>query len=360
MIKAASDLGLPFTYTAQEFFNPMKNYRSFPKRLIRSMLTLLLFPFRIVAIAFASHVVVLPLNSSVGVLLEVLAARMMGKRIVVDYYVSHYDSIVMDRKACREKSLRGRVLLLKEQLLIRVADRLIFLNQSESNYYLSVVGMDICRTKTLVLPLCVDYMQEAMVESSKKKQKSTRLDDQRYCVCWWGSYIPLHGLDKLITAMSLLESSDIILYIFGDNESTSTPYKHLVEQMDLSSRVSFDNSKTFINGKLGPWLDENCDLAVGNFGNSDKAKTVLVNKVVDSLALKLPCLTMHTKAASELLDQYDCLNYCENNPQDIAQALDFLSSCDESTGEKIQRGYQAYLDIFSPKAFRKGFVDSLL
>jgi glycosyltransferase involved in cell wall biosynthesis len=317
------------------------------------LITLISMPLRVLMIVPTTHLIVLPMNSSIVMLFEVLIAKIFRKKVVVDYYVGIFDTLVNDRQKVCKGTLRARWALTKDRFLLRVADKVVFLSEAESSYYQSVAQIKVQDDRRYIVPLCVDYRNEFFgLEKARAKSK--------FNVCWWGTFIPLHGLETLIEAFPYIGTAEIALYIFGNSEEKAIPYRQLVQKLGLESKISIRNDFTFSNGKLAPFLKTECDLAIGNFGSSDKAKTVLLNKLVDALSLGLPCLTMQTKATLELLPAHDSLIFVSPDACSIAKGI-VSAYANRTSMRSISKsaGEDTYLKLFSPDIFKMKYLHVL-
>lgn len=353
LIKVLSDCNIPF-----RIFSGYGMANKASMMVIRKtsgiIWQLLLLPLRVIAIAKCSHLFVLPMNFSLVTCFELFLARLFKKKVIVDYYIGCYDSLVNDRKLVGSDSFKARWLLFKDRYILKSGTKVIFLNNAESKFYQGVAGVNIPASKVTILPLCVDYRKEMFAKSR------CRNDDGDFNVCWWGTYIPLHGLDKVIDAFRLIEDSSIKLHIFGNSDVASIPYQEKIDSWGLQERVFIRNDVTFNNGELGRVLIEECDLALGNFGDSEKAKTVLVNKVVDALSLSVPCLTQQTMASVEFLTDNESIKYCQATPADIASAIIDLKRNPLLLDNIRLHAMSRYLDVFSPEIFRKGIIKVII
>ena len=291
------------------------------------------------------------MNTSANSVAEVFLGKLLQKKIVVDYYISQYDTLVNDRKLVSKDSLRGKLILLKDRSLLKAADIVVFLNNAESTYYQKVAGIKLSSKRTKIIPLCIDYKRELF--------SNERPETEFFNVCWWGTYIPLHGLENLIKAFSHVHNEKIKLFIFGDTDAKAVPYISLIESLGLRDRIIVNNSYSFSSGKLAPFLAQNCDLAIGNFGSSEKAKTVLVNKLVDALSLGIPCLTMKTNATVELIGNNEGLVISDPTPEDIARKIEMYSHDRTALHAIGQAGKRKYLDLFSPDSFKIKLIELL-
>lgn len=350
IIKTIGDAGVAFSYAPIAYLLPRVENKTL-RRCIALFLVILTAPFRLIHISLSSHVFVLPMNTTLISIADVLIGKLLRKKVIVDYYISEYDTQVNDRKTVSKDSLWGKLSLFKDRCLLKMADIVVFLNQAESVYYQRVAGINLNAEKTRILPLCIDYKRELFI---KKRQ-----DKKFFNVCWWGTYIPLHGLENLIKAFSHVRNENARLYLFGNSDAKAAPYIALINSLGLNDKISVNNEYSFANGKLAPFLMNNCDLAIGNFGSSEKAKTVLVNKLVDALSLGIPCLTMQTSASNELFSKNQGLIIVAPTPEDIAHKIDECSY-DVAALKKIgESGRDKYLDMFSPDSFKLKLIELL-
>lgn len=344
-IKALLDLNYDIHFSPYSYIVNKKKH-SFLQRFIYLVLFIPRFLVKAWLISYASHVLVLPMNYSWSIFIEIFLAKALQKIIIVDYYIGVYDTFVNDRKTLTKGSRKANSLFFRDRLLMRLATKLVFLNSSEMIFYHKVLDLVPNEEKSFICPLVVDPKFVGL-SSNDKIQKANK-----FTICWWGTYIPLHGLERIIEAFSFIKSDSVELIVLGDSDEKSLPYNDLVKKLNLQAKISIRNDLSFASGNLASFLYENCDLALGNFGNSEKAKTVLVNKLVDALSMGLPCLTLKTKAAEELLNN-DCVIYCDSDPIDIAKNIESLIDRDDYLKSIGKKGFQLYLKSFTPDVFRE-------
>lgn len=282
-------------------------------------------------------------------------AKFLGKQIITDFYVSFYDSQVIDAKAIDSKSKEAQKHFQRDFKAISFSDCVIFLNEAEAIYYSSLVNVNLSDIRYKIVPLCVDNRDLAHNKyASGVKNKLT--------ICWWGTYIALHGLEKILEAAKMLavQGVDFEMFLFGESEQKAIPYKNKIKELSIEQFVTIDNTKSFNNGQLEPFLIQNCDLALGIFGDSSKAKTVFTNKIADAFAMGLPVLGMHSKAMDDLLSRERSeIIVCDNQPSDIAKAITEVMNDRErllAVGKNARRRFDL---TFSYPVF-KGKISSII
>lgn len=273
-------------------------------------------------------------------------AKFFKKQVITDFYISFYDTYVTDRKTIAQESPEAAAHFKLDQNAIISSDRTIFLNESEAEYYTRLLDVKLSDIQYSIVPLCVDGRRKA---ANPFANGTTN----KLTICWWGTYIPLHGLDKVLETAHLLSktTTDFEFILFGNDDEKAIPFRNKVRELGIENFVKIDNSKSFQNGQLEPFLVSHCDVALGSFGDSEKAKTVFLNKVADAFALGIPVLSMKTKAMDTLLLTDDII-ICENRPQCMADAIIALKMDRDKLKKVGENGYLRYLDTFSYDAFK--------
>lgn len=337
-------------------YNSIRNQIFIGKTGLRRLLRIffLIFEFFVKSITsiyyiIISDVVILPAMCN-KFQSELKIAKIFKKPIITDFYLSMYDTEVLDRMKYGVNSYQAKKLKKIDKNCIKYASQTIFLNSSEAEYYLNLLEIPFNNQIHNIIPLCVE-------ESIKCKVSyfSENMEKRTFNICWWGTYIPLHGLENIIDACKVLFTNydlNFHIYLFGTNDIQARPYKNLIQDSGVESFITIDNTKTFKNGKLGEFLHNNCDLVLGNFGNSEKAKNVLVNKLIDGVAMKAPVLTGESKAPLEFFSNNE-IYYCKNSGEAIAKEIFNISQENkESIIKRVNRAYSVFENNFSISAYR--------
>lgn len=277
---------------------------------------------------------------------ELKIASLLKKKVITDFYISKYDTYVNDKQRVDKTSKKAKNMLQLDQNLIDLSSEVIFLNRSEREYYLEVINRSDTTTKTFNIPLVTEKKEKASLNYLQGDKKKITL-------CWWGSYIPLHGLDKIIQSSKYLKEGglDFELYLFGTSDKKSIPYKKTIDQLELNDCVFIDNRKNFADKSLEKFLLDECDLAFGNFGDSGKAKVVMVNKVVEAISMQLPVISQPTKALQEYFADKEDIYFCGSDPKDIADVILDAVENKEKLLQCAKNGYSQYRKSFSKEAY---------
>jgi len=148
-------------------------------------------------------------------------------------------------------------------------------------------------------------------------------NDDKFIVGYWGTFIPLHGVDYIIKAFELLKNErEIYLSLLGNGQTYETN-KELAERLKIKN-IEFI-PKVFLGSKELKKLPEfiaKFDIGLGIFGIGEKTLLSIPNKVYEGIAMKIPMINCESPAIRELFNENENIILCEpGNPRALANAI---------------------------------------
>lgn len=322
------------TYRIQEFIKLLldnrKRYKvyydslTYGNPVLRYLKSLFINPFVILC---ANVVYINTLNVDANILYELFWAKIFRKKILVDYYVSVYDTVVLDRGWFKETSFLAKLAMLCDKFFHFCGTKLLYLTEDERDYYMRLAGCEKFAEKAEILPLGVE--RRPQVDCSFVNSGGSELS-----VCWWGSYQPLHGMDKIIGAAKILSEKNIPVhfFLFGNDAKKGAEYKSKIDENGLSEICFISDDYTFSNGKLAPFLKTHCDVALGAFGDSSKARTVIINKALEACTMGCLVITGRSAGMERYFDRGNSSIFiCESTSEGIAETIEQIMKSDRGT-----------------------------
>jgi len=260
---------------------------------------------------------------------------LLNKTVYTDFYISKYDTMVLDRKIVFDESSLAKKYYSHDFDVIKKSKQIAFMSKLEGPRFFKMFSVE--RDSYAVVPVVKFDMGIAKINFFKGENHTLN-------ICWWGTYIPLHGLEIILESILILKEKDINFkfYIFGDSEEKSKKYKDYILLNELTELVSINNEYSFNNNKLEPFLLENCDLALGAFGTSDKAKTVIVNKLIEASAMRIPVLNMESEVVDERYND-ECIFFSKNDAKSISRKIVEIYSTPYKTIEEMTtKSYEVF------------------
>ncbi|WP_019503572.1 glycosyltransferase [Pleurocapsa sp. PCC 7319] len=272
----------------------------------------------LVKASFADVIYLPPMNTRF-IKSALWAAKGFRKKLIVEMYTSIYDTYVRDQKILKGKqvqagSKQAQAMLRRDVLALTKSDLIIHTASHELNYWENLFDIKIDKNKVLIAP-------NFNVSLSNFQEKPVRKN--RFEICWWGTFIPLHGLDNILQALKILKAQKLqfTCSLFGVNNALFLKYCEKIKLEKLDDCVTLRKDLTFSDQSLPQYLVANCNLALGIFGNTDKAYNTVPNKLIESLSMGIPTLTMNSPALDEFFEPKTDLWTCQPTPESIAESI---------------------------------------
>lgn len=269
-------------------------------------------------------------------------AKAMRRPVIFNPLVTLTDTLVEDRALVRSRSLGSIAISLLDRLSLRLADRVIV--DTEQNAAFITSNFRVPASKIHLLPVGAN---EQVFHPRSDLPRPEARPDVPLDVLFYGKFIPLHGIEVIVRAASILEADGVPAHfeLIGTGQ-TWADTRALAAALDVTTITWTD---WLPEAELGARL-RRADIALGIFANSPKAARVVPNKVFQSLACRIATITRDSAAARDLLVGGDsALLIPPADAGALAAAIARLS--DPVLRQRIAaRGHVAYRDNASSDA----------
>lgn len=278
----------------------------------------------------------------------VLLARILTKKkIVLDAFYSLYDSWIYDKRLAKEKGIKAALYWLMDWAICRMADKILLDTEAHINYFVKTFKIE--KNKFL----------KALVGSDPKiffPRKERKSQEDGFLIHFHGKFIPLQGVNYIVEAAKLLESVPEIRFNLIGNGQTYTQARQIADKLKVRN-VSFIDPAPY--EKLPEYMAAS-DLCLGIFGNTDKAKRVIPNKVYEAVAMEKPVLTGDTPAIRELFEDKKNIILCNTaDPKDLAKKILKLKNDIKLRKIIFKNGYDLFNKNALPKIIAKKLLEDL-
>lgn len=225
-------------------------------------------------------------------LLSCLPARLKPQRVVVDVFISLYDTIVLDRSLLTHNGFPAKILKWVERRAYDYADKLVVDTQQSAKFLCSLFGLP--ETKVVVAPLSIDEINF---------RYSPYLQHAGICrVLFIGTMVPLHGIGTILEAASLLsDRPDIHFKLIGDGQETPRIESWLHSHVTNLDWERAWQPSTRIAEEIG-----RADICLGIFGDRDKAQRVCPFKIYAYASVGRAIITGETDWLKETTVRLSC------------------------------------------------------
>ena len=273
---------------------------------------------------------------------DVWLARLLNWRrrrlVVLVAFISLYDTTVGDRGTVRAGSFKAGLLRRIDRWAFLKADVVLVDTAAHAAHY----------AELLQVPAAKFMRSYVGQDEAHFRPAAGRAPKEKLDVLFFGTYVPLHGIDTILAAADLLrDEGDIVLTLVGNGQLYADMRRRAEEK-------ALDNVR-FVD----QWMDADAlearigaaDICLGIFGTTAKAARVIPYKVFGALAMRKPLVTRDSPAVRELLcDGRDALLCSPGSAPELADALRRLRDDPALAARLAAAGHRRYLECGTPRA----------
>jgi glycosyltransferase involved in cell wall biosynthesis len=272
-------------------------------------------------------------------------ALVTSRRLVFDPLASRYETKILDWRRKPEGSLAAWWNRMIDLWALRLSGLVLADTQAHRRDYCRRFGLEPCKVR--VLP--VGFDDRVFSRGLVQKHPGSEGEGASFTVVFFGSFLPLHGIDVIARAAGRVWQEDrtVRFRLIGSGQT----YPRVRQ---LAADLGLDNI-TFEEWTSQPCLAEKiarqADLCLGIFGATEKAGRVVPHKIFQSMALRKPVVTSRTPAVQEFFAHGKNIFLCKRgDPESLARAILELKR-DKGLREEIARaGYELVWEKYHPRA----------
>jgi glycosyltransferase involved in cell wall biosynthesis len=239
--------------------------------------------------------------------LMIVARLLSSKPILFDAFLSVYDTLCYDRKIFAPGSLVGKTAFWLDQRSCELADFIILDTTAHVEYFHTTFGIPRNKLASLFVGCDEDIFYPRPIKSTTP------------VVLYYGSYLPLQGIDVIVRAAKLLENhAEIHFRIIGEGMESHN-IQSLVQDLEVSN-IEFLPPVPI--EELPDHIGQATVCLGGHFGSAEKASRVIAGKTFQCIAMGKPTIVGDNPANRELLTHgFDAWFCSMNDPQALANAI---------------------------------------
>ncbi len=254
-----------------------------------------------------------------------------GKPMALDVLMSLH--LIAEERGLTQKSpFTGKLIFLLEKGGLKLPNLLIADTPEYVTYYCEKYRLSagrFCR-----VPLGVD-------NRIYQPQPDYYPPENQYRVIYYGTFIPLHGVETIIQAAALLQDHPYISFdFFGDGQERPKA-EQLAQELQLSN-VHF---RGWIDKTQLPKEIAQSHLCLGVFGTTKQARCTIQNKIWEGMMMQRPVISGDADTIRQELGHRKHVYLVERaNPKALAEAILELSGKPVWVDEMVASAYQRVQD----------------
>jgi glycosyltransferase involved in cell wall biosynthesis len=266
--------------------------------------------------------------------LDVLLARLLARRrrVVLDMFLSVYDTVVLDRKTVDPSGPQARLARLLDRLAVRACDLALLDTPQQVDFATTVLGLP--AHKLASVPVGAEpghFPAGPPPEGGPLK------------VLFYSTFIPLHGSDVVARAMHQVDGEEVVFTVVGRGQERAAFDREVagLDVVTVHDWVPYD--------RLGELVAGN-DVVLGLFGDTDKAWRVVPGKVYQAACAGRAIVTADTPAIRAAFDPDEVVLVRPGDPDALATALRELVKDRARVAELGRRAQARFERDYTPAA----------
>ena len=278
-----------------------------------------------------------------GQLILPLIKALTWKPILFDMYIATYDTMIFDRGAAKDKSLKARFYKFSDVLSCRLSKRLVL--ETEDHIHDFATKFHVPEKKFSRVFLAVD--DSVIYPRTDEKQ------NDRFLVHFHGEYAPFHGVKYILQAAHILKDEPIDFQIIGrgityDEDLAWAKAKGL-KNINFIDPVPYEELANYM---------ARADVCLGIFGDNERMLRVLTNRVIESIGMAKPLITGLNQPVQELLTHGESVYLVDRgNAEALASAIRKLKQDDELRKKIAQGGFDVFQQHCTLNKLGQGFSE---
>lgn len=234
----------------------------------------------------------------------------LGKPLIYDHMMSPYDSLLSERKVISKGTLLDKFVFLYEQAILNLADVILADTNEHKQFFQNTFG--IRPEKIHAVPVGTDE------DLFNEEYPASQRESKPFEVFFYGTFLPLHGIDIILNTARALKDMPIIFRIVGGEQKNAEMYRSMISSENLDNII------------YGEWLDfeelpsfiTQADLCLGGpFGNTGQAHRVITGKTSQFLAMAKPTVIGRTGEECGFIDRENCLLVNQGDERELTEAI---------------------------------------
>lgn len=216
-------------------------------------------------------------------------SRLTKKPLMLDAFLSAYDTMCFDRARFSPGSVAGRFLRWLDSYSCRRSDAVILETREHIQYFSSTFGVEESKFERVFVG----------AEDSIFKPMDAREPDGTFEVFYYCTFHPVHGTEYVLRAAGALKGhEDIRFIVVGDGQERE-------DALRLSRELGLDNVEfiTWMPYEQLPGAIAHSDVCLGgHFGSVSKSSRVIAGKSFQFMAMGKPVIAGDNPANRELFE----------------------------------------------------------
>lgn len=236
--------------------------------------------------------------------------------------------IAEERGLTKKSPLTGKLIFWLEKFGLKLPDLLIADTPEYQTYYTDKYNL--ANSEFQLIPLGVD-------DRIYSPRPHLHPPDDYFRVLYYGTFIPLHGVETILTAAALLQDQPQIRFDFYGDGQEKPKAEQLAKELGLKN-VQFCG---WIEKEKLPDEIAKSHICLGVFGTTKQSRCTIQNKIWEGMMMQRPVITGDAETIRAELDHKKHVYLVERaNPKALMDAILELEATPELRCRMVEAAYK--------------------
>jgi glycosyltransferase involved in cell wall biosynthesis len=265
-----------------------------------------------------------------------------NKHLIFDHMMSPYDSLVNEKRKIARGGFFDFLIYHYEKLILSKSDTIITDTPSHRQYFCKLFNLS--PDKIVVIPVGADL---DLFENQNGNTTKQSLSDcyRRFEILFYGSFLPLHGIEIILQAAALTKLYPIHFTFIGGNKTKLNDFFAKINELGLTNISHI----RWVDKTQLPKHIKNSDIVLGGpFGNTGQANRVITGKTFQALAMGKAAIIGQTEN-NYFSDKKNCLLVQQGCAKSLATAIEWAYTHKDKLDNIGKEGRKLFMENFSSK-----------
>ncbi len=258
-------------------------------------------------------------------------ASLTRKPVILDAFISGFDTMCFDRKKCKPYSSAGKALYWLDRKACELADLVICDTNAHIDYFCDRFSID----RSKFARVFVGAEDDIFYPRERKNGKD------HFSVLYYGTYLPLHGFEYVIRAAKLLEDHKEIRFKVIGSGMMKDKIRMEAEEMKTRNIEFVD----WVPYRDLPGEISEADICLGgHFSGTEKADRVIAGKSFQMAAVQKPLILGDYEANKEFFRHGENAYFTRvADEKALAESIISLKNDKALRGKISRNAYEGFL-----------------
>jgi glycosyltransferase involved in cell wall biosynthesis len=261
----------------------------------------------------------------------------LGKILIFDHMMSPYDSLINEKANISRKGIIARIVRYYEKSILSASDTILTDTELHKAYFQELFNVP--GKKIFAIPVGADENFRNVNDPALGQNHPSF-----FHVLFYGSFLPLHGVDVILKSAVILRDYPIKFTLIGGNRLDLTDFHQAIRDLKLANITHID----WVDfEKLAEYISR-ADLGLGGpFGNTGQARRVITGKTFQLLFMKKAVVIGNIDYNTGFVDKQNCLLVPQGDEKALADAILWAFEHRENLVQIGRQGYVLYQENYS-------------